>query len=96
MEKLTKEEVLHVATLARLKVDEEEINRYAVQLTDILTEIAKIEEVDVKEDKMIAPTSNKNRYSEDEVGKMFTPEEIMKNVKNRADNYVVVPRVINE
>ena len=38
MKKLSKEEVLHVATLARLELNEDEIEKYAYQLKEILNE----------------------------------------------------------
>jgi aspartyl-tRNA(Asn)/glutamyl-tRNA(Gln) amidotransferase subunit C len=50
MDKLSKEEVLHVANLARLNVKEEEIEKYSKQLSDILTEIDKITSVDIDEE----------------------------------------------
>ena len=36
MEKLTKEEVLHVANLARLELTDDEIDEYAIKLKEIL------------------------------------------------------------
>ena len=41
-DKLTKEEVLHVAHLARIKVDEEEIEKYQVELKQLLNDVDKI------------------------------------------------------
>ena len=38
-EKLTREEVLHVAELARIKVTEEELEKYQVELKQLLTYI---------------------------------------------------------
>ncbi len=97
MEKLSDKEVLHVANLARLNVREEEIEKYSTQLSSILTEIEKITSVEIKSDKiLISPTENKNIYKEDTKGHMLTKEEIFKNVKNVSDDYVVVPKVIND
>ena len=44
-EKLTKEEVLHVADLARIKLTEEEIEKFQVQLKQLLEDVEKINEV---------------------------------------------------
>ena len=98
MDKLTSKEVLHVANLARLNVKEDEIERYSNQLSSILTEIDKIANVDIKEegDILISPTSNKNIYKEDIEGHMLTKKEIFKNTNNVVDDYVVVPKVIND
>ena len=48
MEELTKEEVLHVAHLARIEVDEKDIEKYAHQLKKIMDEINKINETDLQ------------------------------------------------
>lgn len=96
MEKLSREKVNHVATLARLHVSDEEFDKYGVQLAQIMTEIDKIIKVDVdeKEEMLIAPTENKNEYHEDKVGEMLTKEEIFRNAKHVSDGYIIVPRVI--
>jgi aspartyl-tRNA(Asn)/glutamyl-tRNA(Gln) amidotransferase subunit C len=98
MDKLTAKEVLHVANLARLNVKEDEIERYSNQLSSILTEIDKIATLNIEEegDILISPTSNKNVYKEDIEGPMLTKKEIFKNTNNTSDDYVVVPKVIND
>ena len=98
MEKLTKEEVLHVANLARLNIADNEIEKYGKQLSDILTEIEKITHVDIQEEGniLIAPISHTNEFKEDIGGKMLTKEEIFKNAKNTSGNYIVVPKVLND
>ena len=45
MDKLTKEEVLHVANLARIAVTDEEISKYQVELKKLLDEVDKIKEI---------------------------------------------------
>ena len=42
MEKLTREEVKHVAHLARIGVSEEEIEKYQIDLAKMIDEIDKI------------------------------------------------------
>ncbi len=98
MKILSKEQVLHVANLARLSVNEEEIDKYGKQLADILTEIDKIINVDIDTNGeiLIGPTMNNNTYSEDVVGNMLTKEEVLKNVPHKKGDFVSVPRVINE
>ena len=44
--KLTKEQVQHIAKLARLHLTDEEMERYAGQLTDILTYVEMLKELD--------------------------------------------------
>lgn len=95
---LTKEEVDHVADLARLHVDAKEYELYEKQLFDILNEIEKIEKVDIKGETeiMISPSTNINCYSKDQVGPMLTHDDIFKNVKHSNGDYIVVPRVVGD
>lgn len=96
MEKLSREQVMHVAELAKLSVSEGEVEKYAVQLAAILTEIDKINNVNIsnEEDLLIAPISHDNRFSKDVVKGMSSKEEIFKNAKNYNDDYIIVPKVI--
>lgn len=96
MKNLTEEQVLHVANLARLNVDQDEIAKYSVQLKDILTEINKINELNIEDEIMISPSTNRNVYREDEVNKGVTKEEIFTNAKNNDGEYIVVPKVLND
>ena len=41
MDKLTRKEILHVAELARIKLTEEEIEKYRVQLKQLLNDVEK-------------------------------------------------------
>ncbi len=98
MEKLSEKQVDHVANLARLAISPEEKEKYGVQLASILTEIDKINKVNIDENGeiLIAPTNNQNKFCEDEVGDMLTKDEIFKNAKHVVDGYVVVPKVLND
>lgn len=96
-ERLTKEEVLRVAHLARIKVDEEEIEKYQIELKKLLNDVDKIKEVtDCDEEQMIAPWSKSSILREDKPGEMLNPKEILKNVPRHSGNYVEVPIVISE
>ncbi len=44
--KLTREEVLHIAKLARLGVSEEDVNRFQEQLSNILENFEALQQVD--------------------------------------------------
>ena len=95
---LTNEEVNHVALLARLYIDDSEREVYKKQLYDILSEIKKIEEVDIGDDTdiMISPCNNTNGYSNDSIGPMLSNKEIFKNVKHSNGDYIVVPKALND
>ena len=96
-DKLTREEVLHVARLARINLTEEEIEKYQVQLKTLLNEVEKIKSVELKSnDKLITPVEHYTELRDDVAGSMLDPEEIMKNVPVSNGNFVEVPVMINE
>lgn len=92
---INEEQVKHIADLAKLNVKEDEIKKYQKQLSDIMTEITKIVEVDIENDDiMISPTDNKNCYSEDVIEQHISREEAFKNAKRVRADYITVPKVI--
>lgn len=96
-EKLTKEEVLHVAELARIAVTEDEIKKYQVELKKLLNDVEKINEVEGYDDEiMIAPWSNHTGLREDKEGQMLDPKKVLENAPRHSGNYIQVPVVIGE
>ena len=95
--KLTIEEVLHVAKLARIKVDEEEIARYQVELKQLLDDVEKVNDVVGYDDELlIAPWDHDADLRKDEVGTMLEANEVLKNAPSHSGNYITVPVVIGE
>jgi len=95
MEELTKEEVLHVAHLARIEVDEKDIEKYGHQLKQIMDEINKINEVKLEEtDTLITPIEIHNVYRNDEPTNEVI--DIKNNTPKTNGNYIEVERFINE
>lgn len=93
---LSKEEVEHVSNLARISIKENEYELYAKQLHDILSDIEKINEVELtSDDILISTTKNINKYSNDEIKPMLKKEDIFKNVKDYNGDFIVVPKVID-
>ena len=52
---ITREEVLHVAQLARLELTDEEVERFRDQLSAILEAVSKVSELDLED---VPPTSH--------------------------------------
>ena len=95
--KLTREEVLHVAHLARIGLSEEDIIKYQVQLKQLLDDVDKIKNIENHdEDILIAPVEHLSAMREDVVGDMLPVSDIMKNAPRSSDNYVEVPVMISE
>ncbi len=74
----TKDQVKHIAQLARLGLSDEEISKFSAQLSSILDYVAQLEEVDVKN---VEPTSQvtglKNVLRKDKVESFCTREELL-------------------
>ncbi len=94
MEELTKEEVLHVAHLARINVSDEDVEKYKIQLRQILNEMEKINEVDVEGDILISPSNNSNEYRED-IG-LDEEVDILSNAPKKNGNYIEIKRFVND
>ena len=95
--KLTKNEIKHIAELARLELSEAELKKYGSQLSDILNYIDRLKEVDTKE---IEPTAQvtglENIMREDKI-KDWDSEERKKalaEVPELEDGQVRVKRVL--
>ena len=96
-EKLTREEVLHVADLARIKVSEEEIEKYQVDLKKLLKEVEKINQVEGYDDEILINSwHNEVELRKDEVGEMLDSKEVLKNAPRHSGNYISIPVVIGE
>ncbi len=94
---LTREEVLHVADLAKIRIKEEEMEKYQKELKIIFNDIEKINEVEgYDDDIIIAPFSSEARLRDDEVERHIEIESTLKNVPRHSGNYIEVPVVINE
>ena len=96
-EKLTREEVLNVAEIARIKITEEEIERYQVQLKQLLNDVEKINDVKGYDDEiLIASWDAPTTLREDTSKEMLNPKEVVENAPRHSGNYIEVPVVISE
>lgn len=92
---ISREEVLHIAKLAKLKLTEEEVRLFQEQLGEILSYFRKLEEVDtsgVEPLKEVLPLGSV--WREDEPRESVSPEEALRNAPKRRGDYFEVPRKI--
>ena len=97
MTKITKEEVIKVAHLARLELNEDEINNHVEQLEKILEYINKLEKIDTDN----VPCTTRaievtNKFRKDEKKNSDCTEELLELGPSREDKYFKVPKIINE
>ncbi len=96
-DRLSREEILHVAGLARIKLSEEEIEKYRVQLKQLLNDVEKINDVvGYDDDILIASWNESAKLREDTPGEMLMPKEVLENAPRHSGNYIEVPAVIGE
>lgn len=94
--RLTREEVMHVAHLARIGLSEEEIPTYQVHLKQMIDEIDKIKNLnDFDDEIMISPCNNIiDLNKEDKVE--VASDDLLKNVPSKKGNFIEVPVIVNE
>ncbi|MGN0014912.1 MAG: Asp-tRNA(Asn)/Glu-tRNA(Gln) amidotransferase subunit GatC [Candidatus Gastranaerophilaceae bacterium] len=91
---ITKDDVKHVAKLARLELTEEETEKYSEQLGNILKYVEQMNEVDttgIEPMPHAIPVTNVMR--EDEVKYEQTKEELMQNAPCEEDGFFRVPKI---
>ena len=93
--KITREEVIHVANLARLDVDEALIDKFAKQIGMILEYIDSLNRVDTEG---VTPTSHAisltNAFREDDVKEDFDKDSALANAPEKEDGNFIVPKII--
>ncbi len=89
---ITREEVLHVARLARLELSEDEVERFRVQLAAILEAVGTVSELDLSD---VPPTSHPlalvNVWGEDEPRPSLPVEDALRNAPDREGQFFRVP-----
>ncbi len=92
---LTKEEVLHVAELARIEISEEELQMYQVKLKTLLNQIEEVTKInDHDSDYLIAPWQEDAILRSDTEGEMLNSKDVLMNAPRKSGNYIEVPVVI--
>jgi aspartyl-tRNA(Asn)/glutamyl-tRNA(Gln) amidotransferase subunit C len=91
---ISRDDVLHVASLARLEIPEDEVERVRSELGAILEAVGKVSELDLAG---VEPTSHPldlvNQWREDEPRPSLPREEALANAPDPADGSFRVPAV---
>ena len=92
---VSKEEILHIAKLADLKINENEIDEYAKNLEDILNFAQIINSVDTENVKeSIGTLNNVNVFRKDEVKEFEDKEALLQNAPEQENSMFRIPKVI--
>ena len=91
---ISRDEVLHVASLARLELGEEEVARFQEQLSAILDAVGKVRELDLSD---VPPTSHPldlvNALAADEPEPSLPREQALRNAPDPEGGFFGVPPV---
>jgi aspartyl-tRNA(Asn)/glutamyl-tRNA(Gln) amidotransferase subunit C len=92
MARITKEEVLHVARLARLELSDDDVAKFQEQLSDILEAVSKVSELDLSD---VPPTAHPleiaNAWAEDVPRDCLPLDDVFANAPDRDGDYFRTP-----
>ena len=93
--KLSREEVLHIALLARLGLTEAEVDKFSEQLSNILENFEVLQQIDTDD---IPPTAQaialQNVMSDDEVASSLPQDQVLSNAPKKEDDFFRVRAVL--
>ena len=97
MDRLTRDEVLHVAMLGRLKLTEEEIEENSYKLKALFKEIDKFNEIDLEEkEELISPSKKECKIFNDLPISNSDYSLLINNAPKTYDKFIEVRGVFDE
>ena len=92
MDKITKQEVLDIAFLSRIKITETEIGPILNQLQDVLSYAQRVKEIaaEIKE-----PSNKRVNVMREDVVIKSDEKLILKQAPAEEDNFFIVPMILN-
>jgi aspartyl-tRNA(Asn)/glutamyl-tRNA(Gln) amidotransferase subunit C len=100
---ITKEQILHLAELARLKLKDDEIEKLTQDLNKILNYVEKIQELNLKDIEPLTNIIERLPLREDEIlseeeRKIIEEirEKIIENFPQKEGNYLKVPKILEK
>ncbi len=92
---ITRQDVLHLAQLARLTVDEADVDRFAEQLSDIVSYMDVLNTIDTSGTApLYTPSEHVPRYRDDVDARVRNREQVLANAPEKTEDYFVVPRIV--
>jgi aspartyl-tRNA(Asn)/glutamyl-tRNA(Gln) amidotransferase subunit C len=94
---VTKKDVEYIANLAKLKLNETELENYTHDLNEVLAYMDKLNELDTSGIEPLShPVEMLNLFREDKVKPSSNREEVLKNAPESTEEYFKVPKVISQ
>ena len=93
---VSKEEILHIAKLANLNIEESEIDNYILNLQDILNFANVVNNANIEGLKeTIGANDNCNVFRKDEIVQFEDREALLQNAPEQERGMFKIPKVIN-
>jgi aspartyl-tRNA(Asn)/glutamyl-tRNA(Gln) amidotransferase subunit C len=95
--KLSREEVLHIARLARMGISDDEVDKLSEQLSDILDNFEVLQQVKTDD---VLPTAQSialnNVTRDDTIAASYSPDDILSNAPRREEDYFKIHAVLED
>lgn len=92
-----KKEIIKIANLAKLKFNDDEVEKFTGQFNEILAYMEKLNEINTDNVEPLShPLEVSNVMREDELKKSVDTNDALRNAPDKDENYFFVPKVIKE
>lgn len=91
--KISHDEIRHVAQLARIEIPEDQFDKLAEDLANIVAMVDQLQQVDLS-DVQVDLSEQSNVWREDEPQPSMTREQLLQNAPRQEAGCILVPRVI--
>ena len=96
MSDISRDEIIHIAKLAMLNLNEQEIDNYTKDMQEILGYAEMINNLDTSNiDETIAATEQKNVFRKDEVIESKSREDLLQNAPSQDEGMFRIPKVLS-
>ena len=89
---ITREELLHVAKIARIELSEQEIEELLPQFNEILSLLERVKSLPLSDETTIKTTENMDEFRDDRVAPFEDPDAIVEQFPRREGRLAKVPR----
>ena len=93
---VSKEEILHIANLADLNLNEDELQKYKENLEEILNYANIVNNAPIEDlEETISIEDTYNVFRKDEVKQTTTVQELLQNAPDKQSDMFRIPKVLN-
>jgi aspartyl-tRNA(Asn)/glutamyl-tRNA(Gln) amidotransferase subunit C len=99
MTKLNKDDILHVAKLAKIEINEAEIEKYTSQLSSVVNYFSELNEVDTNDVEPISQTTGLENVTRSDLVKaenIFSQDQAISGSDKIHNGYFIVDAVLKE